>query len=171
MTLKLHHFSIANRSIVIFQILLDLLPASKVIGYISYSPDVVTRFPKASPTKRGETEVTLVGTLAGILALGTNTNAAPEGGGTFLLVAVGRDLAVGDAGDGRGTGAMIPLQSNPRVWLAAVRSCLRTIRPLQGGLADVIAGLGARKCGPKHATARECVRMPFFCVGVDVALM
>jgi hypothetical protein len=41
--------------------------------------------------KRGETDVTLVGTSARILALGTNTNAAPEGGGTFLLVAGGRN--------------------------------------------------------------------------------
>jgi DNA invertase Pin-like site-specific DNA recombinase len=38
-------------------------------------------------TKRGKTEVTLVGTLAGILALGTKKTAALEGGGTFLLVA------------------------------------------------------------------------------------
>jgi hypothetical protein len=38
-------------------------------------------------TKRGETKVTLVGALAGILELGTNENAAREGGGTFLLVA------------------------------------------------------------------------------------
>ena len=48
---------------------------------------LVDRIEVRAGTKRGETEVTLVGTLAGILALGTKTNAAPEGGGTFLLVA------------------------------------------------------------------------------------
>ena len=51
---------------------------------------LVDRIEVRAGTKRGETEVTLVGTLAGILALGTNKNAAPEGGGTFLLVAGGR---------------------------------------------------------------------------------
>ncbi|AXI53366.1 hypothetical protein C1J05_01620 [Sulfitobacter sp. JL08] len=51
---------------------------------------LVDRIEVRAGTKRGETEVTLVGTLAGILALGTKTNAAPEGGGTFLLVAGGR---------------------------------------------------------------------------------
>ena len=48
---------------------------------------LVERIEVRAGSKRGETEVTLVGTLAGILALGTNTNAATEGGGTFLLVA------------------------------------------------------------------------------------
>jgi site-specific DNA recombinase len=48
---------------------------------------LVDRIEVRAGTKRGETEVTLVGVLAGILALGTNKNAAPEGGGTFLLVA------------------------------------------------------------------------------------
>ena len=48
---------------------------------------LVDRIEVRAGTKRGETEVTLVGTLAGILALGTNKNAALEGGGTFLLVA------------------------------------------------------------------------------------
>ena len=47
----------------------------------------VNRIEVRAGAKRGETEVTLVGTLAGILALGTNKNAAPEDGGTFLLVA------------------------------------------------------------------------------------
>jgi hypothetical protein len=50
----------------------------------------VNRIEVRAGAKRGETEVTLVGTLAGILALGTNKNAAPEDGGTFLLVAGGR---------------------------------------------------------------------------------
>ena len=44
-------------------------------------------FLDSSASKRGETDVRLVGALAGILALGTIKNAAPEGGGTFLLVA------------------------------------------------------------------------------------
>jgi site-specific DNA recombinase len=48
---------------------------------------LVDRIEVRAGPKRGETEVTLVGTLAGILALGTNKNAAPEDGGTFLLVA------------------------------------------------------------------------------------
>ncbi|WP_294610491.1 recombinase family protein [uncultured Roseovarius sp.] len=48
---------------------------------------LVDRIEVRAGAKRGETEVTLVGTLAGILALGTNKNAAPEDGGTFLLVA------------------------------------------------------------------------------------
>ena len=48
---------------------------------------LVDRIEVRAGTKRGETEVTLIGALAGILALGTNKNAAPEGGGTFLLVA------------------------------------------------------------------------------------
>ena len=48
---------------------------------------LIDRIEVRAGTKRGETEVTLVGTLAGILALGTNRNAALEGGGTFLLVA------------------------------------------------------------------------------------
>jgi len=48
---------------------------------------LIDRIEVRAGEKRGETEVTLVGTLAGILALGTNKNAAPEGGGTFLLVA------------------------------------------------------------------------------------
>ncbi len=48
---------------------------------------LIDRIEVRAGEKRGETEVTLVGSLAGILALGTNTAAAPEGGGTFLLVA------------------------------------------------------------------------------------
>jgi site-specific DNA recombinase len=48
---------------------------------------LVDRIEVRAGDKRGETEVTLVGTLAGILALGTNKNAVPEDGGTFLLVA------------------------------------------------------------------------------------
>ena len=48
---------------------------------------LIDRIEVRAGAKRGETEVTLVGALAGILALGTNNNAAPEGGGTFLLVA------------------------------------------------------------------------------------
>jgi site-specific DNA recombinase len=36
--------------------------------------------------KRGQSKLTLVGALAGILAFATNKNTAPEGG-TFLLVA------------------------------------------------------------------------------------
>ena len=48
---------------------------------------LIDRIEVRAGTKRGETEVTLVGALTGILALGTNKNAAPEGGGTFLLVA------------------------------------------------------------------------------------
>jgi len=48
---------------------------------------LVDRIEVRAGAKRGETEVTLVGTLAGILALGTNKNAAPKDGGTFLLVA------------------------------------------------------------------------------------
>ena len=48
---------------------------------------LINRIEVRSGAKRGETNVTLVGALAGILALGTNTNAAQEGGGTFLLVA------------------------------------------------------------------------------------
>jgi hypothetical protein len=51
---------------------------------------LVDRIEVRAGNKRGETEVTLVGTLAGILALGTNKNAAPKDGGTFLLVAGGR---------------------------------------------------------------------------------
>ena len=47
----------------------------------------VDRIELRAGAKRGETEVTLVGALAGILALGANENAAFEGGGTFLLVA------------------------------------------------------------------------------------
>ena len=52
---------------------------------------LVERIEVRAGTKRGETEVTLVGALAAILALGTNENAAPRGGGTFLLVAGGRN--------------------------------------------------------------------------------
>jgi len=48
---------------------------------------LIDRIKVQAGTKRGETEVTLVGALAGILALGTNKNAALGGGGTFLLVA------------------------------------------------------------------------------------
>ncbi len=48
---------------------------------------LVDRIEVRAGTKRGETEVTLFGTLAGILALARNKNAASEGGGTFLLVA------------------------------------------------------------------------------------
>jgi site-specific DNA recombinase len=48
---------------------------------------LINRIEVRAGAKRGETDVTLVGTLAGILALGRNANAAPEGGGTFLLVA------------------------------------------------------------------------------------
>ena len=48
---------------------------------------LVDRIEVRAGIKRGETDVTLVGALAGILALGTNKNATPEGGGTFLLVA------------------------------------------------------------------------------------
>jgi DNA invertase Pin-like site-specific DNA recombinase len=48
---------------------------------------LISRIEVRAGAKRGETDVTLVGALAGILALGKNTNAAPEGGGTFLLVA------------------------------------------------------------------------------------
>ncbi|MCZ0813534.1 recombinase family protein [Roseovarius sp. EGI FJ00037] len=48
---------------------------------------LVDRIEVRAGVKRGETEVTLVGTLAGILALGTNTNAALKDGGTCLLVA------------------------------------------------------------------------------------
>ena len=48
---------------------------------------LIDRIEVRAGTKRGETEVTLVGTLAGILALATNKNAARKGGGTFLLVA------------------------------------------------------------------------------------
>ncbi len=51
---------------------------------------LVARIEMRAGTKRGETEVTLVGTSAGILALGTNKNAAAEGGGTFLLATGGR---------------------------------------------------------------------------------
>ena len=48
---------------------------------------LIERIEVRAGAKRGETEVTLVGALAGILALGANKNAALEGGGTFLLVA------------------------------------------------------------------------------------
>jgi site-specific DNA recombinase len=48
---------------------------------------LIDRIEVRAGTKRGETEVTLIGTLAGILALGTNKNAALKDGGTFLLVA------------------------------------------------------------------------------------
>lgn len=48
---------------------------------------LIDRIEIRAGTERGACEVTLVGALAGILALGTNKNAAPRGGGTFLLVA------------------------------------------------------------------------------------
>ena len=50
---------------------------------------LVDRIEVRAGAKRGETEVTLVGRLAGILALGTNKNTRSDEatGGTFLLVA------------------------------------------------------------------------------------
>jgi len=38
-------------------------------------------------------------------------------------------------------------------------------------VASILAGSNARECRPMRAGALECVRMLFFCCGVDVALM
>ena len=51
---------------------------------------LIDRIEVRAGAKRGAAEVTLVVAFARILALGTNKNAAPEGGGTNLLVAGGR---------------------------------------------------------------------------------
>jgi hypothetical protein len=53
------------------------------------TPVLVDRIEVRAGAKRGETEVTLVGRLAGILALGTNKNTRSDEatGGTFLMVA------------------------------------------------------------------------------------
>jgi hypothetical protein len=64
---------------------------------------LVDRIEVRAGMKRGETDVTLVGALVGILALGTNKNATPVGGGTFLLVAGAR------------LQKYLPLYSSPRV--------------------------------------------------------
>ena len=53
---------------------------------------LVDRIEVRAGTKRGETELILVGAMAAILALGTNKNIRSDDatGGTFLLVAGGR---------------------------------------------------------------------------------